>query len=162
MAWSALVSMELDDEEKYDLSQERGFETDYPPGLRFTVHACCFGALEIGDGYAHGSSTRFAAMATVMAINIGESDCRVELQIEMLSLGDGPFVDLDRKPFVCFSRREMDRLDLDSDCERGDLLHMNGLARIVEIDKPREDFGGEDSITLQIEQIAIENESDDA
>ncbi|MGE5151985.1 MAG: hypothetical protein ACM3II_17860, partial [Rhodospirillaceae bacterium] len=158
MGWSSLVSMELDDEDKLDLSQ-RSFDGDYPPGLRFTVYGCCFDALAIDlDECEQGSTTQFRAMATVQSINVSETDCRVEMQMEMLSLGSGPFADLERKPFICLHQSDIDKLGLAADCERGDLLDMTGVVRVVEIDKPNPDIGGQDSVVLQIEQMAVENE----
>jgi hypothetical protein len=163
MGWSTLVDMELDDDDKFDLSSQFGLsdqDVDYPPGLQFSISEPDFEALGVDSDVEKGATTKFMAMAIVKSIDIGER-CRVELEIDMLSIGEGAFVDLGRKPFICFGDGELSRLDLEADCERGDLLHMSGIARVTAIHKPNRDYGNEDSVTLQIEQLAIENEDDD-
>jgi hypothetical protein len=165
MGWSTLVDMELDDDDKMDLSSQFGLsdqDIDYPPGLRFSVSEPDFEALGVDANVEPKTTTKFMAMATVMTRTREAEDCRVELQVDMLSLGDGPVVDLERKPPICLTAREIERLDLDqADAERGTLLHISGIARVIRIDEPRREWGGEDSVSLQVEQMAIENEEDD-
>ncbi len=160
MPFSNLVSMELDDEDKYDLAST--YECDYPPGLRFTVYQPDFAALGITiESASVGNTTNFSGEAVVMSRHMEAGNCRVEMQIGQLSIGSGKMAAMERGPFIVFHNHELCCLDLDADeCERGDTLGMSGIARIVAVDEPNSDIGISDSISFQIEQMSIENEED--
>lgn len=63
---------------------------------------------------------------------------------------------------LSLSQSELDKLDLDNDCEVGDLLHMHCIAKVTSVSK-REINGEPDCrIELQIQYIAaVENEDDE-
>jgi hypothetical protein len=159
-------SMKLNDDQLFDMDKARRAgpitPTDdlpeYPPGMRFTIRECCYEALGI-DQVKPGSTVKFAALCRVTSCNHRTDGCRIELEIDMLQLGDGELAELDEmaRPSICLDENDHDRLDLDDDCETGDLLHLMGEARVMSVDDNRF-MGG--SCTLQIEQgFVAENES---
>jgi hypothetical protein len=156
--------MALNDDQLYDMARARagsavdaGDLPDYPPGMRFTIRECCFERLGIEDAKP-GATVKFAAFARVTSCNLRTDGCRVELEIDMLKLGDGEFAELDEmgRPSICLDEHDHDRLDLDPDCETGDVLHLMGQARVMAVDDNR--FMGR-SVTLQCEEgLVVEDE----
>jgi hypothetical protein len=169
MAWqTALHSLEHDDDELYDLGKgmpEGSEPPDYPPGLSLTLSeddlervGCCEG--EPGD------TTRFAAMGEVTSVHQSEDEARVELQIGEFAGEDGKFIDLEHPGHICLTHRELGKMDLDCDCEVGDLIHLIGEARLASISRMKGfAMDGPDSIdmvTLQITHLAWEDESSES
>jgi hypothetical protein len=155
------ASMAHSDDELFDMAKARaGISNDdvpeYPPGMRFTIHEADFEALGIGD-VQPGANVRFAAFARATSVNRRTDGCRIEAQIEMLSLDEGEFVDLEEemRPSICLNEHDHERLDLDEEAQRGDMLHLIGTARVESTDDNR--YMGR-SVSLQIIEADVEDE----
>lgn len=93
MAWTKMVSMELDDDDKLDAPMPFPLSSkpDYPYGLRI-----CFSEKELKklnlDVPDIGDMIDMRAMGTVTSVSInktdGEDRCRVEIQLEKIALED--------------------------------------------------------------------------
>jgi hypothetical protein len=92
MAWSKLVDMELDDEDKMDLAVPQiSSQPDYPWGLRICL---CEKELEklklpvpeVGDYLDMRSFGRVTSVSTEQ--RDGKDCCRVEIQIEQIAVED--------------------------------------------------------------------------
>jgi hypothetical protein len=94
MAWSKLVDMELDDEDKLDSmpAEIMPKRPDYPYGLR-----------------------------------------------------------------ICLTHSELRKLDLDADCNVGDLIDLRAFAEVTSISKD----GDSSRVELQIQKLAVENEMEE-
>lgn len=156
-------SLALDDDQLYDMAKRQTGDAkpdlpDYPPGLCFTVRECCFERLGIGD-VKPGATVNFQAFARVISANLRTDGCRVELEIDMLKLGDGEFVELDEmeRPSICLDENDHERLDLEPECDTGDMIHLIGTAKVVATDDNRH-MGR--SVTLQIEEGLIAEDED--
>lgn len=63
---------------------------------------------------------------------------------------------------ICLGHDELAKLDLDADCEVGDMIHLMAMAKVTSISK-RENSDGEDCrIELQITHLAVEDEDEEA
>lgn len=63
---------------------------------------------------------------------------------------------------VCLTQDELDKLDLDSDCEVGDILHMVCMARVTSISKNQMTNGESCRIEMQIFDIeTLEDENEE-
>lgn len=161
MGLAGLKSLAYDDEEQWDRKKGMpdGYEpSEYPSG-------CCFplplAELERAGGEGRpGDTMRFSAMGEVTSVYSAIEDCRIELTLNEFSGEDGKFFDLAMKPHICLTQAELSKMDLDSDCERGDMLHMVGTACLESISDS--EFGGE-MATLQVTELTyLENESDES
>ena len=158
-----LASMALSDDELYDMTKARTGDArpdlpEYPPGMCFTVREGAFARLGIGDEAKPGATVKFAAFARVTSVNLRTDGCRIELELMLLKLDDGEFVELDEgeRPSICLNENDHERLDLDeATAERGHILHLIGDARVMSADDTT--YGGR-SVSLQIEECAIEDE----
>ena len=161
-------SLALSDDELHDMAQARaGITTDedlpeYPPGLRFTIREQSFEDFGI-DGARPGATVEFAAFARVSSVSLRTDGCRVELELMMVSLDDGEFVELpdQDRPTICLDENDHERLDLEEgSAERGHILHLMGAAEVVSVDDTS--YGGK-SLVLQItDGMVVEDEDEEA
>lgn len=165
-AMRKFASMAHSDDELFDMAKARAGINDsdipeYPPGLRFTVRECCFERLGIDGAVQPGATVKFAAMARATSVNRRTDGCRIEAQIDMLSLDEGQFAELEEgmQPSICLNENDHERLDLDDDAEKGDLLHIIGSARVDSTDDPS---WGDKSVTFQITDATVESESQES
>lgn len=157
--------MAHDDDQLYDMAKARAGIDDsdlpeYPSGLRFTVMECCFERLGI-DTMEPGATVKFAAMARATSVNQRIDGCRIEAEIDMLSLDGGQLAELDEgaRPSISLDENDHARLDIEQGCERGDMLHLMGEARVEAVDDNR--WMGR-SVTLQITAADVESEDGEA
>lgn len=158
-AFHRMVDMEWSDEDKYDHAMAHEVEPpDYPPGLQFIISRDDLEKFCDASECQPGSSIRFAAMGVATSINRGMGECLIEVELTEMAGEDGQFAPLDNPAAISLCSPELERLDLDEECERGDTIHIIGTARVERTSSPR--YGG-DSVTLQIVEAAIEDESDE-
>jgi hypothetical protein len=164
-AMRSMRSMAHSDDELYDMAKARaGLGNDdlpeFPLGLRFTVREPSFETLGIDDALP-GAAVKFAALARATNVSRRTDGCRIEAEIDMLALDGGKMAELDdtARPSICLDENDHDRLDLDEDCERGDMLHLIGMARVESVDDT--EYGGK-AVTLQITHASVENEDMEA
>lgn len=60
---------------------------------------------------------------------------------------------------ICLTHTELKKLNLDSDCDLGDLIDIRAMARVTNVSKNKTDRGEECRIELQIEDLALEDEN---
>jgi hypothetical protein len=166
VAWTALTSLEHDDEDRYDLEKGMpdGYEaSDYPSG-------CCFQISKADleragcEGGEPGDTCRFSAMGEVTSIFKSMDGCRIEIELSQFAGEDGKFFALDTDadgvfpsaPMICLCQRELEKMGLDADCERGDMIHLIGTARLESTSST--EYGG-DMHCLQITELSCEDES---
>jgi hypothetical protein len=159
MAFRQMSSMELDDDEKID----RMFGTpeglpDYPPGLQFTIDKADLGKFCDGE-CSPGMTLRFAAMGNATSVYRSVDSVRIEVELREMAGEDGKFVEMDRPPSICLCGPELEKLDLDEECERGDMIHIIGTARVESLSSPA--YGG-DMVGLQIVEMCVEDESEES
>jgi hypothetical protein len=156
-----LASVEYSDDEKFDRIMDQSKagpdQPDYPPGLQFTISREDLGKFCEGD-CAPGMTLRFAAMGTATSVMRDMDGCRIEVELGEMAGDDGKFVKMDSPPSVCLCGPEMEKIDLEEDCERGDMLHLIGTARVERTTS--HEFGG-DMVSLQIIELAVEDESEE-
>lgn len=157
-----LRSMAHDDDQLFDMAKSRaglggGDLPEFPPGLCFTVREANFDALGI-EKCDPGDVVKFAAFARATSVSRQVDACRVEAEIDYLSLGDGEMAELDdtMRPSICLDESDHERLDLNEDVSQGDMVHLIGMARVNSVDDTP--WGGK-SISLQITHASVENES---
>jgi hypothetical protein len=157
-----LTSMALDDDQIYDLCKGtvEGYEPpEYPNRLQFSMSAEDFAKAD-AEGGDPGDTMRFSAMAEVTSVMRGIDDSRIELEISMFAGEDGKFFDLTMPPCICLCGPELEKLGLDDDAERGDLLHLTGMLRMESVSD--NEWSGR-RVSLQITDLAfVENESDES
>jgi hypothetical protein len=63
---------------------------------------------------------------------------------------------------ICLGNEELEKLDLDPSCEVGDTIDLRAFAKVTSVSM--NDYGGKPQhrIELQITQLAVENEDDEA
>lgn len=151
--------LEYSDDEKYDQMVSRvepeDDGPDYPEGLKFMIMKSELAKFCDSD-CEPGMTIRFAAMGTATSIDRGREDCRIEVELGEMAGEDGRFVELDMKPSICLCGPELEKIDLEEECEKGDMIHIVGTARVERVSSPA---WGEDSVYLQIVEAAIEDES---
>lgn len=168
MALHQLHDMAHDDDQLIDLM--RGMPRDweppeYPSGLCFTVSKEDL-VKAGGEGAEPDACMRFSAMGEVTSVYRGRQDCRVEIRFTQLAGEDGKFFELDEDEdlfpgygpaTICLCGPELEKLDLDADCERGDLIHLIGTVRVESTSS--NEYGG-DRASLQITELGyVEDES---
>lgn len=62
---------------------------------------------------------------------------------------------------ICLCQDELDKLDLDKDCEPGDMIHLQCLAKVTSVSKNDTTDGPKMRVELQITAIACESEGDE-
>jgi len=169
MALRQLQDMRHDDETLYDLAKgmPRDWEPpEYPQGLSFQISEEDLAKAAAEDGEP-GDTMRFSAMGEVTSIFKGIDNCRIELKLTQFAGEDGQFFDLDDggpaawlgAPSICLCGPELEKLGLEADCERGDMLHLIGTARL---DSSSSTEHGGDMHTLQIVEMTCEDESEES
>jgi hypothetical protein len=157
MGWASLVDLSHDDEDKYDLEKgmPEGYDApDYPQGCCFSVSQADLEKAGMEDGDP-GDTCRFSAMGEVTAIFKGIDNCRIEIQLGEFAGEDGKFFDLEQPGYICLCERELEKMGLEADCERGDTIHLVGTARM---ESSSSEWGG-DMCQLQIVELSAEDES---
>ncbi|HLX18462.1 MAG TPA: hypothetical protein VKS24_25015 [Bradyrhizobium sp.] len=92
MAWSRMIDMELDDEDKVETMCPPALENvpDYPWGLRITLTHRELEKLGLDDDCSVGDVIDLRAFARVCSISSNETamgpECRIELQITQLAV----------------------------------------------------------------------------
>jgi hypothetical protein len=88
MAWSKLVDMELDDEDKLDAfpSTAEPKRPDYPYGLRMCLTHSELRKLGLEADCSVGDIIDLRAFAEVTSVSKDGDSCRVELQIQKLAV----------------------------------------------------------------------------
>lgn len=160
MALRQMHSLAYDDEELYDCA--KGMPDDYEPpaypgGCSFQISLADLEKAGAEDGEP-GDTMRFAAMAEVTSVFKGLKDCRIELEICLFAGEDGQFFDLTQPAAICLCGPELEKMDLDADAERGDMIHLIGTARL---DSTTSSEWGE-MATLQIVEMTYEDESEES
>ena len=159
MLSAPLASMEYDDDELMDRMFGPGVELPtHPAGLCFTMSKDQLE--EIAEGEAEPDAMlHFSAMGTVLSISKDrQSGTRIEMELTEFAGPDGKFEALENPPAICLCDGELEKLDCDDDCEKGDMLHLIGMARVERTNDPQ---WGEGMVTLQITHLAIEDESEE-
>jgi hypothetical protein len=59
---------------------------------------------------------------------------------------------------LCLTERELEKLDLDDDCEVGDTIHLFALCRVTSKSKRDTGSGAECRIELAIDEMEVEDE----
>ena len=59
---------------------------------------------------------------------------------------------------ICLTQDELDKLDLDPNCEVGDMIHLNALAKVTSVSKRETEDGNDCRVELQIIYMAVEDE----
>ncbi len=91
MAWSKLVDLELDDDDKLDMVMPMPMDRpDYPCGLRICLTENELEKLNLDDDCDVGDVIDLRAFAVVTSISkndgAGGQSCRIELQIQKLAV----------------------------------------------------------------------------
>lgn len=158
----ALVSVANDDEQIYDLCKNMpdGYEPpEFPYGLQFSLSADDFAKAD-AEGGNPGDTMRFSAMGEVTSVMRGREDSRIEMELCLFAGEDGKFFDLAQPPCICLCAAELDKIGLDDDAERGDLIHLMGTLRMESMSD--NEWSGK-RVSLQITELAFaENESDES
>lgn len=161
MALHKMADMRHDDDQLYDMSKGMPFDwspPEYPGGLQFCISKADLE--KAGGANAElDASMRFAAMGIVTSVMNGRDNCRVEIELTQFAGEDGQFADLENPASICLCGPELERMDLEADCERGDTIHLIGTVR-VESTMSNEFMG--DCATLQVTELTFEDESDES
>ena len=165
MTFRPLKSMAHDDEALYDMAKDMpaGYEPpEYPIGLSFTLPQSVLDEVGAEDGDPD-DMLHFALMGEVISVFRGRDDSRVELRVTQFAGEDGRFVDVNDNedqpwlsPTICLCEPDLDKLDLEADCEIGDTLHLIGTVRLESVSN--DGFSGE-QVRLQITELTVEDES---
>lgn len=149
--------MAHDDEQLFDLSKGMGKDyepPEYPGGLCFSISREDLERVG-GEGGEPGHTMSFSAMGEVTSIFKNMDGARIELQVGELAGEDGKFFDLDQPAYLCLCGPELEKMDLDADCERGDTIHLIGMARLES--SASTEYA--DMVTLQVTDLTFEDES---
>ena len=165
MAMRNLTSMAHSDEALYDLSKgrEKDYEPpEYPSGLCFSIPQSVLEEAGADDGEPD-DTMRFSVMAKVTSVFRGRDDSRVEMRVMQFAGEDGKFIDVGDDddmpwmcPSICLCGPDLEKLELEADCELSDMLHLIGTVRLESLSN--DGFSGERAL-LQIVELAVEDES---
>ena len=88
MAWSKLIDLELDDEDKIDAMPTTDLpkRPDYPYGLRICLTHSELRKLDLDADCSVGDLIDLRAFAEVTSISKDGDTCRIELQIQKLAV----------------------------------------------------------------------------
>lgn len=174
MALRKLKSMEYDDFEKYDFSRKMSAgmpePPDYPYGLNFSLKREDLEKAG-GDPKAKpGATMPFSAIGEVTSCHESEDSCRIEVEFMEFAGSDGEFFALERPTSICLQKPELDKLDLDADCDIGDMIHLVGEAclrskdriKVYDPDGEEDESKSYDSYSFQIERLSFEEESEES
>lgn len=164
-----LTSMAHNDDQLYDLAQgmpDSYTPPDYPSTLCFTVPQAVLEQAGGADGDPDDTMP-FSAMGEVTSIFRGRDDCRIELRLTQFAGEDGKFVELDDNedmswmcPSICLCASELERMNLEADCDLGDTLHLIGTVRLESLSN--DGFSGEQARLQIVELSFIEDESSES
>jgi hypothetical protein len=160
MAMRHLADMAHSDDEIYDMSKGMPKDYDppmYPSRLMFYLKGDDIATAGI-DGGEPGHTMRFSAMGEVTSVFKSMTDCRIEVSLTEFAGDDGKFFDLDQPAAICLCGPDMEKMDLDDDCERGDTIHLIGTLRMES--SMSHEMG--DSYALQIVELTFEDESNES
>ncbi len=62
---------------------------------------------------------------------------------------------------ICLTEAELEKLDLEDECEVGDMVHLFCMARVTSVSKRDTGNGSECRIELSITDMAVEDEDDE-
>lgn len=62
---------------------------------------------------------------------------------------------------ICLTQDELEKLDLDSDCNVGDTIHLMAMAKVTSISKNETSEGENCRIELQITDLGLEDEDEE-
>ena len=161
MALRKMAPMAYDDEQIFDLSKGMPHDwtpPEYPPTLQFSVSKDDL-AKAGGEDAEPDASMRFSAMGVVTSVTNGREHCRVELELTQFAGEDGQFADLTNPTPICLCGPELERMDLEADCECGDTIHLIGTARVESV--VSSEWGG-DRVLLQVTELTYEDESSES
>jgi hypothetical protein len=156
-----VASLGYDDDELLDhalKAQGSPSLPEYPPGCTFSVSHADLERAGLAD-YAPGDICRFSAMGVVTSVYHGREDCRIELELTQFAGPDGQFADLENPSHISLCDAELDKMDLDDDCERGDTIHLIGKVRVESTFD--HEYAGHTCV-LQITDLDFEDESAEA
>lgn len=160
MALRSYADMSYSDDKLYDLSKGMGPDyepPEFPYGLQFNVTPADL-AKAGAEGGEPDDSMRFSAMGEVTSVYKGREHCRIEIRLDEFAGEDGKFFNLKAPASICFSEEELEKLDLEADCEIGDTIHLIGTARVESMSSS--EFS--ESVVLQVTQLTCEDESDES
>lgn len=90
MGWGKLIDLELDDEDQLDMPMPIPFDKPrFPCGLRICLTDAELKKLELDPDCEVGDEVEFEVRACVTSVHKEDGCCRVELQIEKMSVEDG-------------------------------------------------------------------------
>lgn len=162
MAFLNAKSMEYSDDEKYDRMDRMTSAPeppDYPTNLQFSICAEDLSKAGAEDGDID-DILRFSAMGEVTSVSVNRDDTRVEVQIGEFAGADGKFFDLSQPSYICLCGPELEKMELEADCERGDMIHLAGTARME--GSSDTEYGG-NMVRLQITELTfVEDESEES
>jgi hypothetical protein len=88
---------------------------------------------------------------------------RTDEEKTMERFGDmAPSIDVPDVPYglcICLTERELDKLDLDDDCEVGDFIHVFAMAKVTSVSKSDTGNGPKCRIELAIVSMELEDEA---
>lgn len=158
MAMQPLKSMAYDDYERYQRSGHGATDPEppeHPLNLRFSL-----ASEDMEKAGAEGGDIddvmHFSAMGEVTSIMTGRDDSRIEFQIGQFAGADGKFFELSQPAHICLCGPELEKIGLDADCERGDMIHLIGTVRME--GRSDTEWGG-DTVSLQVTELTFEDES---
>lgn len=156
MLLPAPVSMEWDDDDILDHvpSGDADDAPCFPPNLCFMMDSEDLAEAD-ADGGSPGDTMNFMAMGEVTSVHASMTGCRIELELTQFAGRDGKFFNMRKPASICLCRPELAKMDLDEDCELGDLIHLIGEARLESHSKT--EFG--EMSCLQITKLTFEDES---
>ena len=62
---------------------------------------------------------------------------------------------------ICLTETELEKLDLEDDCEVGDMIHIFAMATVTSVSKRDTGDGASCRIELAISSMSVENETDE-
>lgn len=158
MTYNSPKDMALTDDQILDhLMGSEGKVPDYPSSLMFSLDKATLETIGVA-GIKPDDNMRFACMGEVTSIYASREDCRIELEVNEFAGPDGKFQDLERPAHLCLCGPELEKMDLDPDAERGDLIHLIGTARMESM--MDSEFG--DNACFQITELTFEDESSES
>lgn len=63
---------------------------------------------------------------------------------------------------ICLTHSELRKLSLEADCEIGDIIDIRAFAKVTSVSQNETERGVECRVELQIEELALEDESDES
>lgn len=86
-----------------------------------------------------------------------ENDDEDQLDLAVPAIAEKP-----RYPWglrICLTHRELEKLGLDADCEVGDVIDLRAFAVVTSCSVNETENGKDCRVELQIEKLAVENET---